>query len=166
MLLIRYDFFQLPDTSPAMLTHSVELRVAASFSSDGYGQWAAARPELLLLKARRRRMLPLLRTSSCLLHASCRAWCAAPWMSPSCCCSLVGPKGSSGCRMQGDLTSQPDAANYTFKQIMQNQNTTYEIDLCPSQLKQVLCSAGPLFCVVQGAIAPAAPRCIRVEQGR
>ena len=48
----RYDFFQLPDTSPAMLTHAVEVRVSASFSSDGYGQWATARPELLLLKVR------------------------------------------------------------------------------------------------------------------
>ncbi len=48
----EYDFFQLPEISPAMLTHSVEVRVRASFSSDGYGEWAAARPELLLLKAR------------------------------------------------------------------------------------------------------------------
>ena len=47
----EYDFFQLPEISPAMLTHSVEVRVRASFSSDGYGEWAAARPELLLLKA-------------------------------------------------------------------------------------------------------------------
>lgn len=39
--------------------------------------------------------------------------------------------------MQGDLHSQPDTANYTFKQVMHQQNTTYEIDLCPSQLKQV-----------------------------
>ena len=48
----RYDYFQLPDISPAMLTHSVEVRVRASFSSEGYGAWAAVRPELLLLKAR------------------------------------------------------------------------------------------------------------------
>lgn len=48
----EYDFFQLPEISPAMLTHSVEVRVRASFSSDGYGEWAAARPELLLLKVR------------------------------------------------------------------------------------------------------------------
>ncbi len=48
----RYDYFQLPDISPAMLTHSVEVRVRASFSSEGYGTWAAVRPELLLLKAR------------------------------------------------------------------------------------------------------------------
>ena len=47
----EYDFFQLPEISPAMLTHSVEVRVRASFSSEGYGEWAAARPELLLLKA-------------------------------------------------------------------------------------------------------------------
>ena len=39
--------------------------------------------------------------------------------------------------MQGDLRSQPETGNYTFKQVMQAQNTTYEIDLCPSQLKQV-----------------------------
>ena len=39
---------------------------------------------------------------------------------------------------QGDLQSQPDTGNYTFKQVMQAQNTTYEIDLCPSQLKQVI----------------------------
>ena len=39
---------------------------------------------------------------------------------------------------QGDLASQPHTGNYTFKQVMQSQNTTYEIDLCPSQLKQVL----------------------------
>ena len=42
--------------------------------------------------------------------------------------------------MQGDVRSQPETGNYTFKQVMQAQNTTYEIDLCPSQLKQV-CSA-------------------------
>ena len=47
----RYDYFQLPDISPAMLTHSVEVRIRASFSSEGYGTWAAVRPELLLLKA-------------------------------------------------------------------------------------------------------------------
>ena len=46
----EYDFFQLPDISPAMLTHSVEVRVQASYWSSGYGEWAAARPELLLLK--------------------------------------------------------------------------------------------------------------------
>ena len=51
-LACRYDYFQLPDISPAMLTHSVEVRVRASFSSEGYGAWAAVRPELLLLKAR------------------------------------------------------------------------------------------------------------------
>ena len=39
--------------------------------------------------------------------------------------------------LQGDLHSQPGTGNYTFKQVMQAQNTTYEIDLCPSQLKQV-----------------------------
>ncbi len=46
----KYDFFQLPDFNPAMLTHSVEVRIQASYSSDGYSEWAAARPELLLLK--------------------------------------------------------------------------------------------------------------------
>jgi hypothetical protein len=39
--------------------------------------------------------------------------------------------------LQGDLRSQPETGNYTFKQVMHAQNTTYEIDLCPSQLKQV-----------------------------
>ena len=48
----EYDFFQLPDISPAMLTHSVEVRIRASYWSTGYGEWAAARPELLLLKVR------------------------------------------------------------------------------------------------------------------
>ena len=33
-----------------MLTHSVEVRIRASYQSNGYGEWAAARPELLLLK--------------------------------------------------------------------------------------------------------------------
>lgn len=46
----EYDFFQLPDFNPAMLTHSVEVRIRASYASDGYSEWAAARPELLLLK--------------------------------------------------------------------------------------------------------------------
>ena len=46
----EYDFFQLPDISPAMFTHSVEVRIQASYWSSGYGEWAAARPELLLLK--------------------------------------------------------------------------------------------------------------------
>ena len=46
----EYDFFQLPEISPAMVTHSVEVRIQASYWSSGYGEWAAARPELLLLK--------------------------------------------------------------------------------------------------------------------
>jgi hypothetical protein len=45
--------------------------------------------------------------------------------------------------LQGDLHSQPETGNYTFKQVMQAQNTTYEIDLCPSQLKQVLLASPP-----------------------
>ena len=45
---------------------------------------------------------------------------------------------TSQLQLQGDLQSQPDTGNYTFKQVMQAQNTTYEIDLCPSQLKQVI----------------------------
>ena len=44
---------------------------------------------------------------------------------------------------QGDLASQPHTGNYTFKQVMQTQNTTYEIDLCPSQLKQVMLNIFP-----------------------
>ncbi len=48
--------------------------------------------------------------------------------------------------LQGDLHSEPHTANYTFKQVMQLQNTTYEIDLCPSQLKQVSPSSSyPFF---------------------
>ena len=48
----EYDFFQLPELTPSILTHSVEVTITASFSSAGYGQWAASRPELLLLKVR------------------------------------------------------------------------------------------------------------------
>ena len=39
--------------------------------------------------------------------------------------------------MQGDKTAEPTTANYTFKHIMEVQNTTYEIDLGPSQLREV-----------------------------
>lgn len=39
--------------------------------------------------------------------------------------------------MQGDKTIEPTTANYTFKHILEVQNSVYEIDLCPSQLKGV-----------------------------
>ena len=48
--------------------------------------------------------------------------------------------------LQGDLHSQPETGNYTFKQVMQAQNTTYEIDLCPSQLKKVPLAFPPHEC--------------------
>ena len=38
---------------------------------------------------------------------------------------------------QGDKTIEPTTANYTFKHIMEEQNTTYEIDLGPTQLREV-----------------------------
>ena len=50
---------------------------------------------------------------------------AKPWLRSS----LVG--------MQGDHTAHPTAGNYTFKVALEEQNTTYNLDLCPSQLKQV-----------------------------
>ena len=53
--------------------------------------------------------------------------------------------------LQGDLHSEPHTANYTFKQVMQLQNTTYEIDLCPSQLKQVSPSSSyPFYFYILG----------------
>ena len=38
---------------------------------------------------------------------------------------------------QGDHTAHPTAGNYTFKVALEEQNITYNLDLCPSQLKQV-----------------------------
>ena len=46
----EYQYYELPSISPAMLTHSVEVRFSVSFSSSNYGKWASAKPELLLLK--------------------------------------------------------------------------------------------------------------------
>ena len=46
----EYDYFQLPNVTSGMLSHSVEVRFEASWSSSNYGAWAAAKPELLLLK--------------------------------------------------------------------------------------------------------------------
>ncbi|KAL3154641.1 hypothetical protein ABBQ32_014088 [Trebouxia sp. C0010 RCD-2024] len=37
--------------------------------------------------------------------------------------------------LKGDKTIEPTTANYTFKHILEVQNSVYEIDLCPSQLK-------------------------------
>lgn len=47
----EYEYYQLPPITPAMLTHSVEVRFLASFSSSTYGMLTAAKPELLLLEA-------------------------------------------------------------------------------------------------------------------
>ena len=55
----EYQYYQLPEVTPAMLTHPVEVRFSASFSSSNYGTWTAAKPELLLLKVRRRPAPPL-----------------------------------------------------------------------------------------------------------
>lgn len=49
----EYEYYELPPVTHAMLTHSVEVRFSASFSSRTYGTWTAARPELLLHKVNR-----------------------------------------------------------------------------------------------------------------
>jgi len=41
---------ELPEVSPAMLTHPVEVTFSVSFFSSNYGYWTTAKPELLLLK--------------------------------------------------------------------------------------------------------------------
>ena len=46
----EYQYYELPSISPAMLTHSVEVRFSVSYFSSNYGKWASAKPELLLLK--------------------------------------------------------------------------------------------------------------------
>jgi hypothetical protein len=48
----EYEYFMLPDIPTNMRTDSVEVRVVAVYSSSSYNDWAAARPELLLLKVR------------------------------------------------------------------------------------------------------------------
>lgn len=48
----EYQYYDLPSVTPAMLTHSVEVRFAISHSSSDWGIWANAKPELLLLKVR------------------------------------------------------------------------------------------------------------------
>ncbi|KAK9824143.1 hypothetical protein WJX72_008089 [[Myrmecia] bisecta] len=45
----EYDYYQLPEVSPTMLTHNVEVRIVASFSSSEFTEWSAAVPEMLLL---------------------------------------------------------------------------------------------------------------------
>ncbi len=51
MLPCRYEYFHLPRITEAQIKNSVELVLAASFSSsEGYSEWVAARPELLLIK--------------------------------------------------------------------------------------------------------------------
>ena len=42
---------------------------------------------------------------------------------------------------QGDNTIEPTTANFTFKHTLEQQDVTYEIDLCPSQLRGVSISA-------------------------
>ena len=39
--------------------------------------------------------------------------------------------------MQGNDEIEPTTANFTFKHTLEQQETTYEIDLCPSQLRGV-----------------------------
>jgi hypothetical protein len=68
----EYEFFQLPEVTAGMLTHSVEVQMAVSYSSTGYTEWAAARPELLLLKA-----CPPPPPSACKVHGSSPNWCAS-----------------------------------------------------------------------------------------
>ena len=47
----RYEYFHLPRITEAQIKNSVELVLSASFSSsEGYSEWVAARPELLLIK--------------------------------------------------------------------------------------------------------------------
>lgn len=48
----EYQYYELPSVTPAMLTHSVEIRFSISYHSSNYGPWAAAKPELLLLKVK------------------------------------------------------------------------------------------------------------------
>ena len=48
----EYDFFDLPPITPDMLTHSVEVRVQASYNSSSYGYYSAAHPEILLIRVR------------------------------------------------------------------------------------------------------------------
>lgn len=60
--------------------------------------------------------------------------------------------------LQGDLQSEPHTANYTFKQVMQLQNTTYEIDLCPSQLKQARIPFYHPSCVASHPLVYGRPR--------
>lgn len=65
--------------------------------------------------------------------------------------------------VQGDKTTEPTTANYTFKHILEVQNTMYEIDLCPSQLKGVrllaLCLRPPPGCLSQALFPDGTPRC-------
>ena len=43
--------------------------------------------------------------------------------------------------VQGDDTIEPTTANFTFKHTLEKQDITYEIDLCPSQLRGASTSA-------------------------
>lgn len=47
----RYEYYHLPEVTEAQLANKVEVKLEASFnSSDGYVDWVAARPQLLLLR--------------------------------------------------------------------------------------------------------------------
>jgi hypothetical protein len=46
----EYQYYELPEVSPAMLTHPVEVSFSVSYFSSNYGYWTTAKPELLLLK--------------------------------------------------------------------------------------------------------------------
>lgn len=58
----EYQYYELPEVSPAMLTHPVEVRFSISFSSSNYGIWTTAKPELLLLKVGTAHMSSLLKS--------------------------------------------------------------------------------------------------------
>ncbi len=52
----------------------------------------------------------------------------------ACSCVFLHACSSS---LQGDNAIEPTTANYTYKHILEVQNTVYEIGLGPSQLKEV-----------------------------
>lgn len=264
----EYEYFMLPDITTDMLAkHNMEVRLEVAYSSSAYTEWAAARPELLLLKASPPPAPPLLLGLLCLnifssvllfletgarnkrknkrlsgsyllgsvapawglwlrliwvtlligfgafgffaislvsrislsllgfgacpsllssqlfialarcfwklcdrislafclnalqnalhLHIAClhfrfiaRYWIHSPYFVTGFCVQLQGilcplsivhcSEATSWCHVaQGGQEAMPSTHNYTFKQLLEAQNTTYEINLCPSQLKQV-----------------------------
>jgi hypothetical protein len=52
-------------------------------------------------------------------------------------CMLSGKTIAAFSSLQGDNAIEPTTANYTYKHILEVQNTVYEIGLGPSQLKEV-----------------------------